>query len=122
MNTKIIMHIMPWEIDQALNVIDKLKKSIYHINPNDKIYIDTVLNLSDSIIDWSKSVLFKEYFVTKYKIIDNLLKEKFIHNPFIFEGEGVYGHLNLQKTCIQPEIDYYIGICPDIDFSEHLLY
>jgi hypothetical protein len=113
---------MPWEIDQAYITIDKLKKSIYYIDPNDKIYIDTALNLSDSIIDWEKSSLPKEYFIEKYKILDNILKEKFIHKPFIFEGEGVYGHLNLQKTIIQSEIDYYVGICPDIDFSEHLLY
>jgi hypothetical protein len=122
MNIKLFLHIMPWEIDQVYLTIDILKKSIYHIDHNDKIYIDTALNLSDSIIDWENSILLKEYFIEKYKILDNILKEKFIHRPFIFEGEGIYGHLDLQKTCIQSEIDYYIGICPDIDFTEHLLY
>jgi hypothetical protein len=113
---------MPGEIDQVYLTIDTLKKSIYYIDPNDKIYIDTALNLSDSIIDWEKSSLPKEYFIKKYKILDNILKEKFIHKSFIFEGEGIYGYFNLQKNSIQPEIDYYIGICPDINFNEHLLY
>jgi hypothetical protein len=113
---------MPWEIDQAYIIADKLKKSIYYINTTDNIYIDTALNLSSGILDWDTSLLPKEYFIEKYNIIDNLLKERFIHRPFIFEGNEIYGHLNLQKTCIQPEIDYYITMCPDIDFSEHLLY
>jgi hypothetical protein len=113
---------MPWEIDQVYLTVDALKKSIYYIDPTDKIYIDTALNLSDSIIDWEKSSLPKEYFIEKYKVIDNLLKEKFIHKPFIFEGEGIYGHFNLQKTSIQSEIDYYMGVCPDVNFSEYSLY
>jgi hypothetical protein len=113
---------MPWEIDHALLVVDKLKKSIYHINPQDTIYIDTALNLSSGIIDWENSSIPKEYFIKKYKILDDILKEKFIHKPFIFEENGIYGHLNLQKSIISPEIDYYINICPDIDFHEYLLY
>lgn len=122
MNTKLLFHLMPWELDHALLTIDKLKKSIYYIEPTDKIYIDTVLNLSSGIIDWDTSSLPKTYFIEKYKILCDLLNEKFIHKSFIFEGDGVYGHLDLQKTCIQPEIDYYMYICPDVDFSEYLLY
>jgi hypothetical protein len=57
MNIKIICHIMPWEIDHALLVVDKLKKSIYHIDSQDKIYIDTALNLSSKITNWEKSSL-----------------------------------------------------------------
>jgi len=113
---------MPWEIDHALLVIDKLKKSQYYINPTHKIYIDTALNLSSAIIDWDNSKLPKEYFIQKYEILCNLLKENFTHTSFIYEGDSVYGHLNLQKSSIDPNIDYYIGICPDINFSEYLLY
>ena len=122
MNIKIIIHICPWEIDQALMAVDKLKRSIYHIDPTDKIYIDTVLNLSSAIIDWDKSELPEKYFIKKYKLIENLLGEPFIHHPHIYRGVGIYGHLNLQKSCIEENIDAYIGICPDIDFPEQLLY
>jgi len=113
---------MPWEIDHALLIVNKLKQSIYHIDPQDTIYIDTALNLSSGIIDWENSSIPKEYFINKYKVLDNILKEKFVHKPFIFEGKEVYGHLNLQKSTLSPEIDYYIGLCPDIDFHEYLLY
>ncbi len=43
------------------------------------------------------------------------------HIKRIYNGDKIYGHLNLQKECISPEIDYYMGVCPDMYFSEHLL-
>jgi len=122
MNIKLMLHIMPWEIDQALMVVDKLKKSTYYLENENKIFINTVLNLSDSIIDWNKSNIPKEFFIKKYKIICNLLSSYYIHTSLIYEGDKTYGHLDLQKTSISKEIDYYIYICADIDFSEHLLF
>jgi hypothetical protein len=41
MNIKILTHIMPWDIDCALLVFDKLKQSSYFIDNEDKIYIDS---------------------------------------------------------------------------------
>lgn len=117
-----MFHVMPWDIDYALLVFDKLKQSSYFINPEDKIYIDSFLNLSNSIIDWKSSSFPKEYFIEKYKVLDKLIKNVFIHKPFIYEGEEIYGHLDSQKTIIEPNIDYYIGLCPDINFQEHLFY
>ena len=122
MNIKIILHIMPWEIDQALITVNKLKRSIYHIDSTDKIHIDTTLNLSSAIINWDESELPEKYFIKKYKLIEKLLGDPFIYNPHIYRGDGIYGHLNLQKSCIEEHIDAYIGICPDIDFPEELLY
>jgi hypothetical protein len=122
MNIKISCHIMPWDIDYALLVFDKFKQSSYFINSEDKIYIDSCLNLSHAIIDWDKSTLPKEFFIEKYKVLDTLISNVFIHKPFIYDQDGVYGHLDSQKEVIEPHIDYYIGMCPDLNFSEHLLY
>ena len=122
MNIKIMFHIMPWDIDYALLTFDKLKQSSYFIDSDDKIYIDSFLNLSHDIIDWDNSSFPKEHFIKKYQILDDLIKNIFIHKPFTYDREGIYGHLDSQKTIVEPHIDYYIGICPDIDFSEHLLY
>jgi hypothetical protein len=113
---------MPWDIDHALLVFDRLKKSSYFLDSEDTIYFDSFLNLSDSIIDWKAASLPKEYFIKKYKMLDDLIKESFHHKTFIFEGEEIYGHLNAQKAAIEPHIDYYLGICPDINFQEHLIY
>jgi hypothetical protein len=122
MNIKILTHIMPYEIDQAYIMLDKLKQSIYHIDKSDTIYIDTVLNLSPKLIDWNNSKLPKELFIDKYKIIDNLLKDNFIHKPTIFTKDEIYGGMNLMKNTREDHIDFYIPICPDVYFSEYTLY
>ena len=112
---------MPWELDYALLQFHKLKQASFHLNSEDKIYIDTGLNLSSYIIDWNKSSLPKQYFIEKYNTISSLL-DWTIHKPTIYEGDGLWGHLDLQRNQIESHIDYYIGTCPDMWFHEHLLY
>jgi hypothetical protein len=111
---------MPWEIDYALLTFTQLKKSKYYLPSDVNITIDSVLNLSSYLIDWKESKLPKEYFIDKYNQISNLLVN-YKHNKKIYDGNELYGHLDLQRESISPEIEYYIGICPDMYFSEHLL-
>ena len=120
MNIKIIYHIMPWEIDYALLTFTQLKKSKYYLPEDVNITIDSVLNLSSFLINWDESKLPKEFFIEKYNTLSILLKD-YTHNSKIYNGNKLYGHLDLQRDCISPEFDYYIGICPDMYFSEYLL-
>ena len=112
---------MPWEIDYALLTFEKLKKSSYYLNSEDTIYIDTALNLSSYIINWEESKLPKEFFIEKYKTLSKLL-DWAEHKPFIYEGDELYGHLDLEKSQVESHIDYYVSICPDMYFHEHLLF
>ena len=120
MNIKITYHIMPWEIDYTLLSFAQLKKSKYYIPDGVNITIDSVLNLSSHLINWEESKLPKEYFIEKYNTLSILLND-YTHNTKIYTGNELYGHLDLQRDCIQPDIDYYISICPDMYFSEYLL-
>ena len=120
MNYKITYHIMPWEIDYVLLSFTQLKKSKYHLSSEDNIIVETVLNLSSYTIDWNQSKLPKEFFIEKYNQLSVLLKD-YTHIKHIYEGDQLYGHLDLQYKCISPEIDFYISICPDMYFSEHAL-
>ena len=120
MNIKITYHIMPWEIDYALLTFTQLKKSKYYLPVNANIKIDSVLNLSSNLIDWNSSKLPKEYFIEKYNTVSILLND-YTHNSKVYDGNQLYGHLDLQRDSIESEIDYYISICPDMYFSEHLL-
>ena len=120
MNVKITMHLMPWEIDNALLTFTQLKKSYFHLAEDVNVTIETVLNLSTKFIDWEESILPKEFFITKYNDVSILLSD-YNHIKRVYEGDEVYGFLNLQKESISKEVDYYVGICPDIYFSEHLL-
>jgi len=120
MNITVTYHIMPWEIDYALLTFTQLKKSKYHLPDNVNITIDSVLNLSPYLIDWKESKLPKEFFIEKYNQLSTLLSE-YNHNKKIYDGNELYGHLDLQRECVRKETDYYISICPDMYFSEYLL-
>jgi len=120
-NIKITYHIMPWEIDYALMSFTQFKKSKYYLSLEDNIYIDSYLNLSDYIIDWDKSKLPKEFFIQKYKDLSLLLND-YKHTPHVYEGNEVFGILDVQRNSYQSNIDYYIELRPDIYFSETLLY
>lgn len=111
---------MPWEIDYALLTFTQLKKSKYHLPEDVNVEIETVLNLSSYIINWEESKLPKEFFINKYNNISKLLID-YNHNARIFDQNKLYGHLDLQRECIAPHIDYYVGICPDMYFSEYTL-
>jgi hypothetical protein len=121
MNIKIAIHVMPWEIDYALLTFIQLKKSKYYLSNDVNISIDSVLNLSSYLINWEESKLPKEYFIEKYNQISELLVD-YNHNKKIYDGDQLYGHLDLQRECKSEEIDYYMGLCPDMYFSEYLLY
>jgi hypothetical protein len=121
MNIKIKYHLMPWEIDYALLSFTQLKKSSQYLNPEDKIHIDVALNLSSYIINWNESKLPKDFFISKFNALLSLLDWAVVR-PIIYEGNELWGHLDLERNQIEPHIDYYIGMCPDMWFHEHLLY
>jgi hypothetical protein len=120
MNIKIKMHFMPWEIDHALLTFTQLKKSFYHLPKDVNVIIETVLNLSSKFINWNESKLPKDFFKAKYDDLSLLLTD-YTHIKRVYDGDEIYGYLNLQRESISSEIDYYIGICPDFYFSEYLL-
>ena len=110
---------MPYEIDYALLSYTQLKKSRYHIPDNIDIEIDTVMNCSDYLIDWDKTILPKQFFTQKFNDLEILLKDYKV-NSKIYEGDKCYGLLDMQRDSYCGA-DYYINITPDMYFSEHLL-
>jgi len=121
MNIKIKYHLMPWEIDYALLSFTQLKKSYLHLSSEDKIFIDVALNLSNYIINWNESKLPKEFFINKFNTLLSLLDWATVRST-IYDGDELWGHLDLERNQIESHIDYYISICPDMWFHEHLLY
>jgi hypothetical protein len=117
---KIFYLVMPWQIDYALLSYIQFKKSKYHLPSDVEITIDTHLNLSNYLIDWEQSGLPKEFFIKKYNDLAVLLKD-YKHNSIIYDGDENYGLLDMQKIAYGDEFDYYIPVCPDIYFSEHLI-
>ena len=112
---------MPWEADYALLSFIQLKKSFLLLNPEDKIYVDVALNLSGYVINWDKSKLPKEFFINKFNSLITMLDGPTVKS-IIYEGNELWGHLEIQKSQIESHIDYYISICPDMWFHEHTLF
>ena len=118
-----VIHVMPWEIDHLFLLQHQLKRSSYYLEENDKFEMDVVLNLSDKLIDWDKSKLDKEFFIDKYKSTQYLTDWATCRYT-IYEGDEMYGHLDLMKNCINDDIkcDAYMSVVPDVHFHETLLH
>lgn len=111
---------MPWEVDFALISFMQLKKSKYYLDPNVHVKIQAVLNCSNYLIDWENTRLPKELFKQKFKDLGALLVD-YEYDPVIYEGDEIYGILDMQKNSYEPDVDYYINITQDMYFSETLL-
>ena len=111
---------MPWEVDYALLQFIQLKKASQHLN--DDIYFHIGLNLSSHIINWNESRLPKEFFINKFNAALKMLNWAKEVNVTIYEGDELWGHLDLEKIQMDPKIDYYMSICPDMWFHEHTLF
>lgn len=111
---------MPWEVDYALLQFMQLKKASQHLS--DDIYFHIGLNLSSHIINWNESKLPKEYFINKFNTALKMLDWAEDVNVIIYEGDELWGHLDLEKTQMDPKIDYYLGLCPDMWFHEYTLF
>jgi hypothetical protein len=119
---KVKLHylVMPWQIDYSLLSYIQLRKSIYHLSKDVEVTIDTHLNLSNYIIDWDESKLPKDFFINKFNSLASLLKDYEV-NSYIYEGDENYGLLDMQRMAYGEEFDYYIPLCPDIEFDETTL-
>ena len=111
---------MPWEVDYALLQFMQLKKASQHLN--DDIYFHIGLNLSSHIINWDESKLPKEFFINKFNAALKMLDWAKEVNVTIYEGDELWGHLDLEKVQMDPKIDYYMSICPDMWFHEYALF
>jgi hypothetical protein len=111
---------MPWEIDYAFMSFTQLKRTSFHLPEGVEIKIDAALNCSNYLIDWENTKLPKQFFIDKFNDLLILLKSYNV-NPIIYEGDNNFGFFDVQKLAYEDDIDYYIGLCPDIYFSEYTI-
>ena len=111
---------MPWEIDYAFMSFTQLKKTYFHIPDDVEIRIDAALNCSNHLIDWDNTKLPKQFFIDKFNSLLVLLKDYTV-NPIIYEGDNNYGFFDVQKLAYEKDVDYYMGLCPDVYFSEYVI-
>ena len=117
------MHLMPWEIDSALSVSEKLRRSSYYLHKGDDVRLDFILNLSDAIIDWDKSKLDKQFFIDKFKSLKQINNWS-DYNTKIYEGNEMWGHLDAFRDVVNDDVecDAYVSLTPNIYFHNTLLF
>ena len=86
---QIILHCLPREIDEVERICNHLQRSSHFLEKNDKVILDFTLNISDTLTDWKKSKLPKEFFIEKWKLI------YFISLSFN------YCHRDQTRTCLK---------------------
>jgi hypothetical protein len=119
---RIVLHLMPWEMDHVLLTFTKLKKGFLRLPDNIKVELSCVLNVSDKLIDWNKSRLPKEFFIQKFNELKPLVSCFDIFKYDVVDySDRVYGHFDLQKESMTDDIDGYIYLCTDRNFDDSML-
>lgn len=120
MITQIVVHLLPQEIDWFEWQSKQFKLGSYHLNPDDTIIIDVTLNLN--LVDWGKSQLPKEFFITKFKQIEKLWD--WAQTQFIIDEENkCLGCDDKRRESIRSTTsDNILYLDSDLVFPPELLY
>lgn len=119
--TQIVTHIMPTEIDEYSDIIDKLTEASQYLEKKDWISIYATLNLSPELIVWDESELKPDFFIEKF----NQIKQKCSWaNEVIFEivdNNSILGTTAQKRKAIKGNYDQFIFLDCDIAFNPMVL-
>lgn len=119
MKVQIVIHILPREIDQCYRLIHDLKRASYLLG-DDEIILDLTLNLSDHYTDWDNSQLPKDFFIEKFKYIENIST---FENQFKISNE-ITGINTVRRNALRdnPEVDNFLWVDVDMFVNQTCLY
>jgi hypothetical protein len=85
MTTRIVVHLLPQEIDWFEWQMKQIKIGSSYLESDDNLIIDATLNLN--LVDWSKSDLPKNFFIEKFYLIETFLYNQNITCDFTVDEE-----------------------------------
>ena len=119
--TQIVTHLMPTELEDYSDMLDKLKESSQYLDDNDWISIQATLNLSPILVDWKnsevKNNLFKDYFNDLKSKCD--WADEIVFN--IVEDDSILGTTSQKREIIKGDYDQFIFLDGDMIFHETTL-
>ena len=121
----IILHVLPWEIDDCLRIAQVLKQAQYFLTDYQSIRLNIWLNLSDRYVDWDKSTIPKSHFVEKLGYIKWFCDSSKIETVFgdtdIAKNGDQMGVNHARRLGIKYPADYFLFLDPDCLFKpEHI--
>jgi hypothetical protein len=117
----ILIHIMPYEIDQLEILLTQLKHNSKYLTEDDVILVDVLLNLN--LIDWGNSIFPKSYFIDKLSQLERLAKTWAITDFKENDDQTILGCVSHRREAIKnTKSKSILTIDADIVVSPYLLF
>lgn len=108
---------MPSEIEMFERLMYQMKKALLYLDENDDVTLKVTLNLNPELTDWNTSELKQSYFVSRFGILFNGLKNI---NEVILDT-SCWGTTQQKRESYKMDYDQFIFCDTDILFHEHML-
>ena len=72
--TLICIHVMPSELEMFERLLLQMKRAFQYLNSDDDVTLKVSLNLNPELTDWKESELKQGYFVSRFGILFNGIK------------------------------------------------
>jgi hypothetical protein len=115
--TLICIHVMPSEIEMFERLMVQFHKAFRYLDKNDDVTLKVTLNLNPELTDWKNSELKQGYFVSRFGILFNGLKNI---NEVILDT-SCWGTTQQKRESYKLDYDQFIFCDTDILFHEHML-
>ena len=115
--TLICIHVMPSEIEMFERLMIQMHRALSHLDSNDDVTIKATLNLNPQLTDWEASELKQGYFVARFGILFNGIKNI---NEIVLDT-SCWGTTQQKRESIKLDYDQFIFCDTDILFHEHML-
>jgi hypothetical protein len=115
--TLICIHVMPSEFEMFERLMFQMKKALMYLDENDDVTLKVTLNLNPELTDWENSEFKQPYFITKFGILFNGIKNI---NEIILDT-SCWGTTQQKRDSIKLNFDQFIFCDTDILFHEHML-
>jgi len=115
--TLICIHVMPSEIEMFERQMQLFKKSFLYLDDRDDVTLKVTLNLNPELTDWENSELKQEYFISKFGVLFNGIKNI---NEIILDTQ-CWGTTQQKRESYKLDYDQFIFCDTDILFHQHML-
>ena len=115
--TLICIHVMPSEIEMFEKLMIQFHKAFQYLDGNDDVTLKVTLNLNPELTDWQNSELRQGYFVSRFGILFNGIKNI---NEVILDT-SCWGTTQQKRESYKMDYDQFIFCDTDILLHEHML-
>jgi len=122
MKYHISIHISPYEIDNYQTFIHQLRRNLNYVK--DEIIFSPYLNLSTYFYNWRDSKLKSDYFVNRFKELNNIVKDKCELDSTINYNDKILGAFSYKTMFLEQykdEVDAFIWFDSDMIFPDNSL-